>query len=188
MPRTRVNVWLALAAVGGMAYPVLVYVGLTYLSPAWLAGLALGLIVVRLWGIRGSPAFRIWSPAFAAIAAVIAVLSLLAPIIAVKAYPALVSLAVGSVFAMSLIWPPTAVERLARLTEPGLSTAGQVYTRRVTQIWVIFLFANVAISTASGVWGSTEQWTLWNGLISYLLMGALFGGEMIVRRYLWARA
>lgn len=40
---------------------------------------------------------------------------------------------------------------------------------------------NGAIALATALWGSFEQWSLYNGLISYLLTGALLGGEYIVR-------
>jgi len=75
------------------------------------------------------------------------------------------------------------IERFARIREPDLSLGGQIYTRRVTQVWTGFLVANSAIAAATAVWGTVEQWTLWNGLISYLLMGGLFIGEIALRRF-----
>jgi uncharacterized membrane protein len=58
----------------------------------------------------------------------------------------------------------------------------------VTQIWTAFLVANAVISSAVGIWGTPAQWMLWNGLISYLLMGALFAGEWTFRRFVSRRA
>jgi uncharacterized membrane protein len=86
------------------------------------------------------------------------------------------------VFAVSLRYPPTIVERIARLREPDLPPAGVAYTRQVTRVWVGFLLANAAVSFWTARWGSLDQWALWNGLLSYLAMGALFGGEYLVRR------
>jgi len=100
----------------------------------------------------------------------------------VKAYPVAVSLAAAAVFALSLHFPPPVIERIARLTEPDLPPKGVAYTRRVTEVWVGFLLLNASISAATAVWGSLDQWTLWNGLLSYLAMGALFAGEFVVRQ------
>ncbi len=88
----------------------------------------------------------------------------------------------AAVFGLSLLFPPTIVERIARITEPNLPPGGVVYTRRVTAIWAVFLLFNAVVSAATALWGTLAQWTLWNGLISYLLMGTLFAGELIVRR------
>ena len=45
-----------------------------------------------------------------------------------------------------------------------------------------FLVGNAAISAATGLWGSLALWTLWNGLLSYVLMGGLFAGEFMYRQ------
>ncbi|HLN22604.1 MAG TPA: hypothetical protein VK558_01320, partial [Patescibacteria group bacterium] len=102
--------------------------------------------------------------------------------LAVKAYPVAVSLAVAGVFGLSLVYPPTVVERLARLSEPDLPPQGVAYTRKVTLVWVLFLLANAGVSTATALWGSLAQWTLWNGLLSYVAMGTLFAAEFMIRR------
>jgi len=52
----------------------------------------------------------------------------------------------------------------------------------VTAVWVGFLLVNAAISLWTVLWGSLEQWALWNGLLSYLAMGTLFTAEYLVRR------
>ena len=88
--------------------------------------------------------------------------------LAVKIYPILMSLSVASVFALSLRYPPTVIERLARIREPELSPAGITYTRKVTIVWVVFLIANAGVSLITALWGTLAQWTLWNGLLSYL--------------------
>jgi uncharacterized membrane protein len=33
----------------------------------------------------------------------------------------------------------------------------------------------------TALWTSAETWTLYNGLIAYLLIGALVGGEWLIR-------
>jgi uncharacterized membrane protein len=105
-----------------------------------------------------------------------------------KLYPVLVNAALLAVFGLSLLRGPSFVERLARLTEPNLDAHGVAYTRRVTQVWCGFFVLNGSIALASAVWGSERQWALYNGLISYVLMGALMGGEWLLRQYVRAKA
>lgn len=97
-------------------------------------------------------------------------------------YPVYVNLTMLAVFAASVIWPPTVVERLARIRNPNLPPAGVVYTRSVTKVWCVFFMLNGSISLYTALWTSMETWVLYNGLVSYLLIGALFGGERLIRR------
>lgn len=191
LPRVRSiprAVWLPLAVLGAMAYPLLVYLGLPFLPPSLLVAFALGLLGLRLLTARHGAGGRqfLWPLVVAALA--LLALATFDSRAAVKAYPVLLSLSAAFVFGASLISPPTVVERLARLREPDLPPEGVAYTRTVTQVWTVFLAGNAAVSAAVSLWGSLEQWTLWNGLVSYLLMGSLFVGELIVRRFIRRRA
>ncbi|HEY1723641.1 MAG TPA: hypothetical protein VGG27_20525 [Magnetospirillaceae bacterium] len=174
--------WVALAAVGGLAYPFLVYFGITVIPPAALLLVALILIAARIVSLSRLVGSRWWLAAFGVAALGLIGLLAAAPALAVKAYPVAVSLAVAAVFALSLVFPPTLIERIARLTEPDLPPEGVIYTRKVTWVWVFFLIGNAIISIATALYGSLEQWTLWNGFLSYIAMGALFSGELVVRR------
>jgi uncharacterized membrane protein len=104
-----------------------------------------------------------------------------------KLYPVLVNAVMLGVFGYSLLSPPTVVERFARLREPELSPAGVAYTRRVTQVWCVFFIVNGSIALATALWASPKVWSLYNGLIAYLMMGVLFGSEYLVRLYVRRR-
>jgi len=182
MKRLRLNWWLILASVGGLAYPLFVYYGITTIPPTALVLVGLGLIGIRLLGLRQTDNTKTFQLAFLIAAVVLALLLFLNPLLAVKAYPIIVSLSVCTIFGLSLLFPPTLIERIARIAEPNLPPAGVIYTRNVTIIWTIFLLLNAAVSATTALWGTLDQWTLWNGFISYILMGSLFLGEMIVRR------
>ena len=100
----------------------------------------------------------------------------------VLAYPVAVSSVLLLLFAGSLLRPPSIVERIARLQTPDLPPAAVTYTRHVTRVWCGFFIINGGISAWTAIAASREAWLLYNGLISYLLMGALFAGELLVRR------
>ncbi|KHE16813.1 DNA gyrase subunit B [Aeromonas hydrophila] len=102
-------------------------------------------------------------------------------------YPLAVSLALLCLFGWSLTRPMSLVERLARLQDPALPPAAIGYTRRVTQVWCGFFVINGTLA-AFTIWhGDLALWSLYNGLISYALMGGLMGAEYLVRRRLLKR-
>ncbi len=182
MPSPITNRWGLVAAVGGLAYPFLVYFGFAVVSPGALIIIAFALIALRMIGLK-----RLCGTALPLVLVGLAggglgFLLMASPDLAIKAYPIAVSLGTAALFLLSLAFPPTIVERIARLTEPDLSPTGIAYTRKVTKIWAAFLIGNAMISAVTAMWGSLAQWTLWNGLLSYIAMGGLFLGERILRR------
>jgi len=96
-------------------------------------------------------------------------------------YPVVVNLCMLTVFSSSLKQPQTIIERLARLQEPDLPESGVIYTRTVTKVWCVFFIINASIALYT-CFQSLEVWTLYNGLISYLLAGSLFAIEWLVRQ------
>ncbi|HWA44268.1 MAG TPA: hypothetical protein VHA10_13735 [Hypericibacter adhaerens] len=192
MQRRALNPWLLAAAIGGVLYPFAVYAGLTrsgltFLRPWGLVAIGLILIGLRLFAMRRVAGHAL-PTGFAVAALVLVALLALDGEIAAKAYPVVISLAVAAIFGCSLIWPPTVVERMARIREPVLPPQAVAYTRGVTWLWFGFLLANAFVAAILGVWGTLSQWTLWTGLVSYLLMGALFLGELTWRHHLRSRA
>ncbi|HEV2613448.1 MAG TPA: hypothetical protein VGV92_01935 [Gammaproteobacteria bacterium] len=98
-----------------------------------------------------------------------------------KFYPVLINIFMLVLFAQSLMFPPTIIERIARKTEKTFPPEAVLYTRRVTQVWCVFFIINGTISLITIFWASPKVWSLYNGVISYLLMGLLFGSEYLVR-------
>ncbi len=166
-----------------LAYPVLVYFCLDHFEPRWLALLLAAIAVLRAIATRE----LVWICAGAGALVLAAVSALGNELLPLKLYPVLVNLVLLVVFATSLIHPPTIIERLARLREPDLPIAGQRYTRRVTQVWCVFFIGNGAIALGTALWASPATWALYNGLISYALIGTLFAGEWLVRRRVMSR-
>ncbi|EBQ3428644.1 DNA gyrase subunit B, partial [Salmonella enterica] len=102
-------------------------------------------------------------------------------------YPVVVNAVMLSVFGGSLWSAMPLVERLARLRTPDLPPQGVRYTRRVTQIWCLFFIFNGTIALFTALHGDMRMWTTWNGMLSYLLMGALMAGEWLIRRKVMKR-
>lgn len=183
MHQSASNPWLFVAAACGAVYPILIYYASGYLPFHYFAVVGGLLIGLRLLGLRRDSSLRWAQAVFVAAILVLFTALFFNARLAALGYPVLVSLSVAGVFALSLRYPPTVVERIARLSEPDLSFEGVAYTRHVTEVWVVFLLLNASISAATALWGSLAQWTLWNGLLSYLCMGTLFVGEWLVRRW-----
>ncbi|WP_262255664.1 COG4648 family protein [Serratia liquefaciens] len=172
-------VWLVL-----LLYPLAVWVGLTHCGTALLAPLLVGVFSLRLLMLRGKLRQQMWLGKALAIVGILLALAswALKQSHWLLYYPVLVNAILLLLFAYSLFAPPTVVERLARITEPQLDAAGIAYTRRVTQVWCGFFIVNGAIALTTCLSGDITLWTLYNGGISYLLMGALMGIEWIVRK------
>ena len=84
-----------------------------------------------------------------------------------RLYPVLMVAVALAVFAVSL-WRTPMVEVFARRMGETLDARGVAYCRRVTVVWTVF--------------ASYETWALYNGVLAYLMMGALFAGEWLFRR------
>jgi uncharacterized membrane protein len=164
-----------------LLYPGLVYAGRAAVPPLAFVALALTLIGGRV-AVSSSPVWRVWRLPLALAAAVIAGVAALDGHLAAKAYPVALSLGAAAVFGVSLLRPPSLIERFARMQEPDLPTKGQAYCRTVTIVWTVWLVANAIVAAALALWGSDAMWALWTGIVAYLVMGALFGGEFLIRR------
>jgi uncharacterized membrane protein len=173
-----------LVVAASVAYPLVVYLALGRVGPRWIALVLAGLALARAAVARD----RFWLVVAMAAAALAATSAWFDGWLALKLYPVVVNLALLGVFAASLRHGPSAIERLARLREPELPAEAVAYTRRVTQVWCGFFAANAAVSAATALWADAAGWALYNGLIAYVAMGLLMGGEWLVRRRVRARS
>jgi uncharacterized membrane protein len=170
-----------------LAYPFLVYFGLTRFSP-WIVGVfLLAFLTVRLLLKRSKTGVGPSGKIFVFVILAIALLMLVDQILAVKAYPVLVSLSMAAIFGYSLFYPPTIIEKIARLREPDLDQTGVDYTRKVTIAWTLFFIGNAAVSIWTALYGSIETWTIYNGFVSYVLIGLMFAVELTVRHFVRRR-
>ena len=97
-------------------------------------------------------------------------------------YPALMNLMLCALFALSVRGGEPILLRIVRARKIPMSKYAPAYLTRLTLLWAVFFFANALVS----LWTTTltlEAWTMYNGLVSYLLVAALFGIELLFRRY-----
>ena len=98
-----------------------------------------------------------------------------------KLYPVLMNVGVAAYAIYTLVYPPSAIERLSRTIGMQIEGPAIVYTRRLTMIWVAFFIVNASISAYTALAAPISTWAWYNGLISYGLMGLLIIGEYPVR-------
>jgi len=172
-------------------YPLAVYFGLTHLAPT-----ALGLLVAVLAALRVVFVFRSNSDVSTKrktlfLAGLLMVLGLVFALTgheaSLKLYPVAVNLVMLVSFGLSLTTDMSAVERIARWRHPDLPDHAIPYLRKVTIVWSVFFLLNGGMAYWSAVYGSRAFWALYNGLIAYGLIAALFCVEYLVRLSLMKR-
>ena len=104
-----------------------------------------------------------------------------------KLYPVIVNAFFFAAFAWSILRPPTMVWRFATLRDKKLAShperpSIEIYCRKVTLVWCTFFVFNALAALYTAVRASDALWSIYNGMISYILMGILFAGEYLIRR------
>jgi uncharacterized membrane protein len=182
------NVLLALLV---LTYPIVVYFGLQYIEPGILAGLFAIIFIVKhfnlsIYSQSNAQKKRSTIPHMNFV--LVSILSLLVfsmfanSALALKFYPVVMSLSFLAIFGYSLYKAPSVVEIIARLHE-DLDEDGVAYTRQVTKVWCVFFILNALIATGTIFHEDEQVWLVYNGFISYVLMGLLMAGEFVVRYF-----
>lgn len=96
-------------------------------------------------------------------------------------YPVIVNAVLFIVFAASLFTDKPIITMLAMLKEKELPPFALLYTRRLTVFWSAFFVLNGLIALYTAIINDLNIWTLYNGLISYILIGIIFVAEYILR-------
>lgn len=104
------------------------------------------------------------------------------PLTGVLYYPVWMNAAMFVLFVASLARPPAMITRLAQVMDGELSPAAVRYTERVTLVWAVFFALNGCAAWFTVQLDDMTIWTLYNGLIAYVLMGLLMMIEWSIRR------
>ena len=162
-----------------LGYPLAVYFGLNYLPAGTIAMVLCFILILRLLIQK--------QQVKAMILPIIVGIGLTAASFIAKRhdwllyYPVVINLSMLMLFVYSLKLGPSMIERLARLKEPDLPDEAIPYLKKVTQIWCGLFVFNGSVALYTAHYASLEIWTLYNGLIAYLLIGSLLGGEWLYR-------
>jgi len=107
--------------------------------------------------------------------------------IILKLYPLLMNIIFLTAFGSTLFFPPSMIFRFALMQDksiPGSLNEKRVaaYCRKVTVVWCGFFVFNGSMAAWTILSGSDALWSVYNGGISYILIGTLFAGEFMVRK------
>lgn len=187
-------------------YPVLVFCGLNFwgLSPRRLSLLLLALAFYQFLGLTRSKAGdgadvslaranRTKTVALVGLLLVCGGMAFFADsLLFLKFYPVLVNLSLLAFFAFTLWRKPSFAFRMANLGDrtlkvnPGYKSVER-YCDKVTFAWCVFFVCNALVATATVFAGSDKIWSLYNGLISYILIGVFFAVEFLIRKIMQSK-
>jgi len=95
--------------------------------------------------------------------------------------PSATQVAFGVAFLRSLSGTPL-IEHFARMVKPELSPGELAHCRRWTRIWGVYLIALAALGLALARWATLGVWTIYVGVVSYVLVATLFAIEYVIRK------
>lgn len=164
-----------------IAYPFLVYLGLSSLSPG-LFGVCLAILVLlRLRMIPNIPKHALLLATMFLGFYALGILWRGSETLLLL-YPALLNLSLLALFTWSLAYPPSIIERLSLAAGMHITGPGVTYTRGVTAVWCGFFLINGMLAAMTALFASRAAWALYNGLLAYLAMGLLWVAELAFRR------
>lgn len=162
-------------------YPFVVYFGIRALPASFFAILLAVIVAIRTAVIRPEER-NLALPVMLLLFAYAITAAMVDRTEALLYYPVLVNVTLCAIFILSLRGGESLLLRIARSRGIPMSEHAPGYLRRLTVVWACFFAANGLIS----LWTTTatlEVWTLYTGLISYMLVGTLILGEWFYRRH-----
>jgi uncharacterized membrane protein len=100
-----------------------------------------------------------------------------------KVLPVLIQLMLLYFFARTLVKGPPFIESFVRLEFSHLPDEVVRYCRQLTWLWSGFFAFNALVCTGLAIWGPDAWWTLFNGVMIYVMIGLLTLGEYIYRHF-----
>lgn len=167
-----------------IAYPFVIFFGLSFFEPRIVALGLLVLLALRIDIKATVAAFsKFYIFGFICLGVLLTAVCWLNNALLLRFYPVLINFFMWIIFTISLFRPPTIIEQFARINQPDLSEKDIAYIKTLTKIWSVFLAANTLISLYTATYASLSVWSWYNGLISYLAMGCLLAGDWIFRTF-----
>ena len=108
-------------------------------------------------------------------------------VVFLKLYSVVISLTFLLVFGSTLFSPPCMIFRFATLMDKTIKGSSwerlvEKYCFKVTLVWCVFFILNGTVAFYTAFFASDRVWSLYNGGISYVLMGILFTVEFFIRK------
>lgn len=171
------------------AYPFIIYFGINSLSVRYLALIIILILILRFLLLKNKISiynkFHQISLLVIIVGIIICILGVASNnILMLRLYPVFMTACMLVVFLISLIYPPTIIEQIARFKDPNLPIEAVKYIRKVTILWCVFFLLNMIFSLYTALFFSIKMWMLYNGFIFYIIMGILFLIEFIVRYFI----
>jgi len=170
----------AVVALALVCYPFAVYFLFERVSPTILIA-AFGILLCgRVW--LATDISKKYALVGIAAALAFCALAFLDPELRVlKLYPVGINVGAFAFCVYSLRNPPSAIQRLSSMLGMTMDGPAVVYTRRLTVVWTGFFAVNAVIAAYTALAATTGVWALYNGAISYVLIGLLLAVEYPVR-------
>lgn len=162
-------------------YPFIIYFGIRAL-PASFFALALAVLLVLRFGFVRPEERATALPALVLLLAYAIATAVVGSARLLLYYPVLVNFLMSALFAGSLRHEEPLLLRIIRARGIAISEHAPRYLTRLTGVWAAFFALNGIVALWSTT-ASMEIWTIYNGMISYLLIGALMAGEWLYRRH-----
>jgi uncharacterized membrane protein len=97
--------------------------------------------------------------------------------------PAVPNVVMLLAFGRTLRRGPSLIETIARMRRGDLAPHVVIYCWRLTLLWSVFFAVNAAFIAWLAFYGSLASWTIYTGLLAYLLAGGLFLAEVLYRHH-----
>ena len=171
----------ALLVVFFIAYPFIVYFGISYLPPCFF-GLVLVVLLAMRFGVLLPEERKMFLPVLGVFLAYAIATVFLDSATMLLYYPGLVNFSLCLVFAASLRQDEPLLLRLVRSRGTAINEHVPRYLYWLTALWAVFFVINGLVS----IWTSSlsmQAWTLYNGLISYFIVAILVVSEWLFRHH-----
>ena len=104
-----------------------------------------------------------------------------------KFYPVAVFISFLYTFGITLFTPPNIIYRFATMQDKTIKTSVnrnlvEKYCYKVTIAWCLYFIFGCLMALYTVFFCSYKFWSIWNGGVSYILMGLMFVVEFIIRK------
>ena len=173
---------IAAIVIATFVYPFIVFTSIEKIGPASLSIILLCLLVARVV-IRG----KFNEPEQYLQLALVGSLCLIAAWqqseFLLRFYPVAMNLVFSAFFFLSLRKEITLIEKFSQYFVKNPEPHQRKYMRGLTKAWGLLLLLNACLAAYTACCSSLEVWTLYNGVISYILFGLFSLAELVNRHF-----